>query len=54
MNTADPPTRLGFLIPERNVTCEVEFPRYLPAGVTAHFTRLPRPEAELRADPSCR
>ena len=50
MNTADPPTRLGFLIPERNVTCEVEFPRYLPAGVTAHFSRLPRPEAELRAD----
>ena len=27
---SDPqPTRLGFLVPERNVTCEVEFPRKL-------------------------
>ena len=43
------PTRLGFLVPERNVTCEVEFPRYLPDGVTAHFSRLPRDQAELTA-----
>ena len=48
---SDPqPTRLGFLVPERNVTCEVEFPRYLPDGVTAHFSRLPREQAELKAD----
>ncbi len=43
------PVRLGFLVPERNVTCEVEFPRHLPAGVTAHFSRLPRQQAELVA-----
>ena len=48
---SDPqPTRLGFLVPERNVTCEVEFPRYLPDGITAHFSRLPRAQAELKAD----
>lgn len=44
------PVRLGFLLPERNVTCEVEFPRYLPDGITAHFSRLPREQAELKAD----
>ena len=47
---SDPqPPRLGFLVPERNVTCEVEFPHYLPDGVTAHFSRLPREQAELKA-----
>ena len=49
MSTPNNPIRLGFLVPERNVTCEVEFPRVLPAGITAHFSRLPRPEAELKA-----
>ena len=44
------PVRLGFLVPERNVTCEVEFPRHLPLGVTAHFSRLPRKGAAMRAD----
>jgi len=42
--------RLGFLVPERNVTCEVEFPRHLPVGVTAHFSRLPRKGAVMCAD----
>ncbi|MEW5422190.1 maleate cis-trans isomerase [Amorphus sp. 3PC139-8] len=41
------PIRLGFVIPERNVACETEFPRHLPEGVSAHFTRLPREGAEL-------
>lgn len=50
MNPSPQPTRLGFLVPERNVTCEVEFPRYLPGGLTAHFSRLPRAEAELKAE----
>ena len=49
MSTPNNPIRLGFLVPERNVICEVEFPRVLPAGITAHFSRLPRPEAELKA-----
>lgn len=43
------PTRLGFLVPERNVTCEEEFPRYLPKDITAHFSRLPRAEPKLNA-----
>ena len=44
------PVRLGFLVPERNVTCEVEFPCHLPVGVTAHFSRLPRKGAVMSAD----
>ena len=50
MTMEDMVTRLGFLVPERNVTCEVEFPQYLSPGITAHFSRLPRPEAELKAE----
>lgn len=41
------PVRLGFVIPERNVACETEFPQFLPDGVTAHFSRLPREGAAL-------
>ena len=50
MTMEDMVTRLGFLVPERNVTCEVEFPQYLSPGITAHFSRLPRPEAALKAE----
>ena len=49
LTPSEEPIRLGFLVPERNVTCEAEFPRYLPDGVTAHFSRLPREEAEMTA-----
>lgn len=39
--------RLGFLVPARNVTCEAEFTRAVPDGVSCHFSRLARNEAEL-------
>jgi maleate isomerase len=39
--------RLGFLIPQRNVACEIEFPRFAPEGVSCHFQRLPRDGATL-------
>lgn len=39
--------RLGFLIPERNAVCEREFPRYVPEGVSCHFSRLPREGSKL-------
>lgn len=47
VDAARPWQRLGFLIPERNVACEVEFPRFAPAGVSCHFQRLPRDGAAL-------
>ncbi|WP_417264031.1 aspartate/glutamate racemase family protein [Celeribacter sp.] len=40
-------TRLGFLIPERNVACEAEFLHFIPHGMSCHFSRLPRDGAAL-------
>lgn len=35
------PVRLGFVIQQRNLACETEFPQFLPDRISAHFARPP-------------
>ncbi|MDX0661213.1 maleate cis-trans isomerase [Sinorhizobium medicae] len=39
--------RLGVILPPTNVTCEIEFPMFLPRGIVPHFNRLSRPDTEI-------
>lgn len=50
MTDARQTQRLGFLVPARNVTCEYEYPRAVPEGVSCHFSRLARAQSALTAD----
>lgn len=45
MNKAN--KRLGVLLPPGNVTMEIELPKYLEPGFTAHFTRLSREHSNI-------